>query len=245
MFWLRCRARIRSPHQGPSAVSSKGRRRAHHGTPTSLDRSNEWRMCANARCCTDQNRSKHLPTSVCPTSLAPCLSPLGHKQAIDDQISRKILSQQSALVLMLQTLQSFVQCFNRDFEVLSPELLPSLTSSQNVVFASGIIEILSPVFRRLHRPKGLRPFAPCCLTRFSAVKVQLFPKFPFNSLVNCLAESVPVASTKSGPHLFSATWSILMHAFTVLTSSALNVNSFAPSLMAASGQTSLKFGFWT
>ena len=78
-FRLRCRARIRSTHWGPSAHSSKGKRRAHRAVRTSLEHPNAWRLCATARCPTDPNRAKHFLTKACPTSLAPCLSPLRHK----------------------------------------------------------------------------------------------------------------------------------------------------------------------
>ena len=71
-------AEMQGPNSISSAFSSKGRR-ARHVAHTSLRRSNAGRLCASARCPTDPNRAKHLPTTVCPTSLAPCLSPLGHR----------------------------------------------------------------------------------------------------------------------------------------------------------------------
>ena len=40
---------------------------------------NSRRLCANAHCPKHPNRPKHFPTMVCPTSLAPCLSPVGHR----------------------------------------------------------------------------------------------------------------------------------------------------------------------
>ena len=102
----------------------------------------------------DRNKANHFPTKACPTSLAPCLSPLGHR--LLRPMSQKVSSQQSPSTRVLQILQSFVQCHNwGPFEVLfSPQLLASLTSSQSVVFASPIMEILPPVFGCLHCPKG-------------------------------------------------------------------------------------------
>ena len=59
---------------------------------------------------------------------------------------------------------------------------------------------------------------------------------PDSLLSSCFSFGTPppkksyfVISTSGGPQLFSSLWSILMHAFSVLTSSALNVNSSAPS----------------
>ena len=96
--------------QGPPALSSKRkRRRAHRAVHTSLGQSNAWRLCATARCPTDPNRA----TKACPTSLAPCLSPLGHR--LLRPISRKVSSQQSAFLRILQIPQSFVQCHDWAF----------------------------------------------------------------------------------------------------------------------------------
>ena len=68
-------------------TSSEGRRRAHHAAHTSLGHSNAWRLCANARSPTDPIWARHLPTVVCPTSLAPRLSSLGHRPSLEPTIS--------------------------------------------------------------------------------------------------------------------------------------------------------------
>ena len=191
-----------------------------------------WLLCASARCPTDPNRAHHLPTSVCPTSLAPCPSPLRHRPLTAN--FTKSFEPTPASVLTFHALQGFVQRNNRIFEVLLPQLLPSLISSQNVVFAHRVMEIFLPVFGCHHGPKGFRSLT---LTVF-------LPLLPYSYLCNALPpipsqiawhKACQSASTNRGPHLLSSIWSMLMHAFSVLTSSARNVQSSAPSLMATSG----------
>ena len=62
--------------------------------------------CAQAHAVARTQMGPNTFRHQCPTSLAACL--------------------QSALILILQVFQSFVQCINRVFEVFFPQLLPSL-----------------------------------------------------------------------------------------------------------------------
>ena len=57
----------------------KEKEEAHRAVHTSLGHSNAWRLCANAHCPKDPIKANLFPTKVCPTPLALCLSPLGHK----------------------------------------------------------------------------------------------------------------------------------------------------------------------
>ena len=68
------------------------------------------------------------------------------------------------------------------------------SSARNVFFVSWMIIVLTPVPGRFHWPQSfsLGFFSSCCLTHFSVVATQLFPFFPFNSFIDCLAESVPI-----------------------------------------------------
>ena len=120
----------------------------------------------------------HLLTSVGRTPLAPCLSPLGHRPLTTK--SRRVSSQQPAFILIILVLQSLVQCF----QVLSPQLLPSLTSSHKVVFARTGHRNPPSCLWLLSSPKGLSLFdshsAFCRLAHFSVVKVQVFQFIPFN-----------------------------------------------------------------
>ena len=87
-----------------------------------------------------------------------------------------------------------------------------------------------------------RLLGSCCPAHLSVVTVQLFSFCPFNSFVNRRASphqpaAAPICRPQCGQ--------LVMQAFSAPPSSALNVNSSAPSLVAASGYSSLKVGFWT
>ena len=80
------------------------------------------------------------PQRFCPTSLAPCLSPLGRKPL--KTTSATGLTPKNQLSTNSPHTQSFVQCHNRVFEVLFPQFQSLLTSSQNVVFAFWVTNFL-------------------------------------------------------------------------------------------------------
>ena len=86
---------------------------------------------------------------------------------------------------------------NRVLEMLFPQIQAGLCSAQDIFFAGWIIIFFTPVPGRFHCPQGFRfltrnrLFSSCRLTHFSEVTIQLLPFFPFNSFVDCLADSVP------------------------------------------------------
>ena len=120
----------------------------------------------------------------------------GHCNSHD--FPRDASSQWSASIGGLQALQRFIQGYDWVFEMLFPQIQACLCSSQNVTFASWIIVFLLPVPGCLHCPTGFCfltlawLFSSCCLAHIFAVTVQFVPFFPFNSLIDCLAESMPV-----------------------------------------------------
>ena len=83
-----------------------------------------------------------------------CAHPTSHCNSRD--FSRDASSQRSALVRIIQALQSFVQGYDWVFDVLFPLLQSCLVPSQNVTFASWIIAPLLPVLGCL---PGHRVFA--------------------------------------------------------------------------------------
>ena len=90
LFRLRRRARIRPTHCGPLALSSKRKRKAHCAVHTSLGHSNAWRLCATARCPTDPNRAKHLPTEACPNpKFQPCKGVFSKRQLLYRMFDRE------------------------------------------------------------------------------------------------------------------------------------------------------------
>ena len=121
-------------------------------------RFNAWMLCVNAHRFMDSTRVKPFPTKVCPTSLAPCLSPPGHKPLKTTFTTR--LGPKSSLARILHALQSFVQCHDRVLEVFFPQFQSRFFSSQNVVFAFWVVKILSTAFGRIHFPEGsLLPYS--------------------------------------------------------------------------------------
>ena len=91
---------------------------------------------------------QNLPTTVCPTSLAPYLSS-SRPQAIEDQFHNKS-REQSVLIPLLHALQSFVQCHNWAFEVLFPQFQHAFYA---VVLALWVIKTLSTISCRVHPRK--------------------------------------------------------------------------------------------
>ena len=85
-------------------------------------------------------------------------------------------------------------------------------------------------------------FGSCCTAHLSVVTVQLFPFFANNSFVNCLAEGMPDRINQRRPP------SVVLNVVNIAvpTSSARNVNSSAPSLMAAFWVvlTEIRLGPW-
>ena len=164
---------------GPNSTTGSFFKRKKRSSPCGpyFPRAFQCGGCAQPHSPKDPSRAKHLPTQVCPTSLAPCLSP--RPQAVERPISRKVSSQSSALIL--HTLQNFIQCHIWVFEVLFSQFQSRFISSQHVVFASWIKEILSTVSCRLHFPKGFRFLAfvwllnSHCPTHFFSVIVQVLP----------------------------------------------------------------------
>ena len=134
----------------PRTIGSSFRRKKKKSSPCgSYLLGTFWRLCANARCPTDPKKAKSPPRPVCPTSLAPCLSLLGHRPLTAN--FTKSLEPTVSLILLLLKLQSFVQCFNRVFEVPSPQLLPSLISSH----CCRCVKRFSTISCRLFLPQGL------------------------------------------------------------------------------------------
>ena len=123
--------------------------------------------------------AKHLPTSVCPTSLAPCLSSLGRPLTASDASTGSLRSLHSSCrVRFLPKMLSF--------RAGSWKSSLSLAASSN-----GLLLFDSCVF-----------FAPC-LTHISVI-IQLFPLTSFNSFISCLANRCaslrpPMAVPKFSP----------------------------------------------
>ena len=97
------------------------------------------------------------------------------------------------------TFLCFVQRNNWVLEVFLPQLQSSLISSQNVLFASRIINSSLPVFGCFHGPQGfcllglLRLLYTHSPTHYLVGVIHFFPIFSFDAFVQHLAEGIPVS----------------------------------------------------
>ena len=121
----------------------------------------------------------------------------------------KLWYQMPTLVWIFQAFQRICQGRNRVFEMFLPQTQAFFCSAQDIFFASWIVTFLTAVPGCFHWSKGFRfltvtrLFSSCRLARFSVVTTQLFTFFPFNSFVDCFAESVPVCvNQRRSPLLF-------------------------------------------
>ena len=135
-------------------------------------------LCADARCPTDPNRSKHFLHKGLFHNSGTMPEP-SRPQAIEDHFHNKSRDKNPSLARILRALQGFVQSHNWVFQVLFPQF-QSRFSSHNVVFAFLVIEILSPVFGRLQFPEGSRFF-----------DFRLAPLLPLPCSFLCSARPIP------------------------------------------------------
>ena len=118
LFRLGCRARVQPTHWGPK-VLPKGRRRARHAAHTSSEHFNAWELCVDAHYPTGPNEAKHLPTAVCPTSLAPCLSLLGRRSLKTTTPPSPSFSESISIPKRCKGATTWCQWFGKFFLVVS------------------------------------------------------------------------------------------------------------------------------
>ena len=144
-------------------------------------------LCASAHCTKDPSKAKRFPTKVCPTSLAPCLSPLGHKPlktnsttSLEPIVSLDTDSPRTSKLCPVPQLV---------LKVLFSQFQSRFMCSPNVVLSLCRLHplecprLLTSICLRYSR----------CLTHFFVVIEQFLPLAVFNSFVDRLAKSVPIS----------------------------------------------------
>ena len=139
----------KGPKAPTPAPSESGRRRARHAARTSLVHSTQWMLCVNTHYPSGPSGATRSPRSASsthfegsqhrPLETAPSTTHLG----------------QDLLARIFNTFQSFIQCYNRIFEVFFPKCSSCLVSSQDVVFPLRIAVLFSRILGCLHFPEGV------------------------------------------------------------------------------------------
>ena len=143
------------------------------GTFQLVDAVHRRRLCHRSR--------QRLLQWALPTSVAKSWYPHSCRPLQPTRLATGSFEPEASLVEILQAIERFFQGYKWVFEVFFPQLQTCLCSSQNVFFASWVIEFLLPVLGCLDGPNGFRFltltwfFGSCCLAHISAVTIQLFP----------------------------------------------------------------------
>ena len=154
-------------------------------------------MCANAQRPMDPGKARRLPSRALPKYFAKSSRPQYCKPLQPPRLETTNYEPKASTKLNFPSIPTLLPR-PQFFEMFFPQIQAGFCSAQDIFFASWIIKFLTPVPGRFHCPRGFRFltlsrfFSSIPPGSFLKVKIQLFPFFPFNSFIDCLAESVPV-----------------------------------------------------